>query len=206
MSADPSGYKYIFIYEDQQSKFIALKALRSDTAKEVATRLLDVLAILGAPRVLQSGNGPKFAKQVVYELRTLWNDFLILHEDAPKCEVSCKDFKSLLESWVRKNPTRTWREGLNFVQILHNTTYRCKNGKVPCDVLFGRNVRDSFPDIGTETSTKEEWVECSSSRKDEDTIATTKDTQNTSDDVNVRITVRRENNKYHITVFVTCLK
>ncbi|XP_032687471.1 zinc finger protein 726-like [Odontomachus brunneus] len=194
MSMDPSGYKYIFIYEDQQSKFTTLKALRSDTAKEVATKLLDVLAILGAPQVLQSGNGSKFAKQVVYELRTLWNDFLILYEDAPKCEVSCKNFKSSLESWMKKNPTRTWREGLNFVQILHNTTYRCKNGKVPCDVLFGRNMRDRFPEVGTETGTKEEWVECSSSRKNEDTIATTRDTQNTSDDVNVRITNDEETN------------
>ncbi|XP_014469270.1 PREDICTED: putative zinc finger protein 724 isoform X2 [Dinoponera quadriceps] len=190
MPTDPtSGYKYFFIYEDQQSKFVVLKALRSDTAKEVAAKLLDVLAIVGAPRVLQSGNGRKFAEQVVHELRTLWNDYLILHGDTPKCEVRRRDFKSSLESWVREHPSRTWREGLNFVQILHNTTYCCKNGKIPCDLLFRRNMLDSFHDVATKTGTEslwaeEEWIERSSSREDEGAIATTGDAQDTSDDIN----------------------
>lgn len=206
MSMDSSGYKYIFVYEDQQSKFIVLKALRSDSAKEVAMRLLDILAIVGVPRVLQSGNGRKFAKQVVQELCAMCNDFLILYENAPKCEVSCKDFKSSLESWMKNNPNKTWREGLNFVQILHNTTYRCENGKVPCDLLFGRNMRDSFPDVGTEADSKDlwiegEWVECPSNITDETTIVTTEDT-NTAEEIEIQILVRRKNNKYHIT-FVT---
>lgn len=203
MSVDPqSGHKYYFIYEDQQSKFVVLKALRSNAAKEVATKLLDVLAIVGAPRVLHSGNGRKFAEQVVHELRTLWNHFLILHGDAPKCEVSCRDFKSLLESWMTKNPARTWREGLNFVQILHNTTYRCKNGKIPCDVLFGRNVRGNYHDGGAQTGaerlwTEEQWIRYSSSGGDEGTVATTGNVQKTPDDVSVCVTVRRnENDEY----------
>jgi len=143
-----SDYKYFFVYEDQPSKFVVLKALRSNAVKEVARKLLDVLAIIGAPQVLQSGNGRKFAEQVVYELRLLWNDFPILHGDAPKCEVSCRDcIKSQLESWMRKNSTRIWYEGLHCIQILHNSTYRCQNDKVPCDILFGRNVREKFQNL-----------------------------------------------------------
>lgn len=196
-----SGYKYFFVYEDLQSKFVVLKALRSDTAKEVATKLLDVLAIVGAPQVLQSGNGHKFAEQVVHELRMLWNNFFMLHGDAPKCEVNCRDFKSLLESWVTKNPTKTWREGLNFVQILHNTMYRCKNGKIPCDVLFGRNVRDKFHNVGAYTDTESLWIkenliEHSLSKENKDTIVMTENTQNTLGNANVRITVRRKRDKY----------
>ncbi|XP_011140634.1 zinc finger protein 493-like [Harpegnathos saltator] len=204
-----TDYKaYFFIYEDQQSKFVVLKALHDNTAKEVATKLLDVWAILGAPRVLQSGNGRKFAEEVVYELRTLWNDFLILHGDVPKCEVSCRDFKSSLEAWMRENPTRTWREGLNFVQILHNTTYRCKNGKIPCE-LFGRNARDYFYDVGTKIGaeslwSEEEWIEHSLSGRNEDAVAPTEDVQtatstenahrqNISNDANVHISYDGEN-------------
>nr|XP_012226934.1 PREDICTED: zinc finger protein 678-like [Linepithema humile]XP_012226935.1 PREDICTED: zinc finger protein 678-like [Linepithema humile] len=184
-----SDYKYFFVYEDQPSKFVVLKALRSNTAKEVARKLLDVLAIIGAPQVLQSGNGRKFAEQVVYELRLLWNDFLILHGDVPKCEVSCRDFKSLLESWMRKNSTRIWCEGLNSIQILHNSTYCCQNDKVPCDILFGRNVREKFQNLKIEKDTEglwteEEWIEYLSSTKNRDTSATVEDTQSTSNNVN----------------------
>lgn len=186
-----SDYKYFFIYEDQQSKFVVLKALRTDTAKEVAIKLLEVLAIIGAPRVLQSGNGRKFAEQVVHELRSLWDDILILHGDVSKSEASCKDLKNSLESWMRKNPTKTWQEGLNFVQILHNITYRCQNNKIPCDVLFGRNVRENFHSLDTKSNmetlwAEEELIEHLSNRNNKDAL--TKDSQITSNSANVRMT------------------
>ncbi|XP_071626783.1 uncharacterized protein [Temnothorax longispinosus] len=188
MTIDPTfNYKYFFVYEDHSSKFVVLKALRSDTAKEVAANLLDVLGIIGAPRVLQSGNGRKFAEQVVRELRSLWNDLFILHGDASKGEVSYGDFKTSLESWMRKNPTRTWCEGLNFVQIVHNSTYRCQNGKVPYDVLFRQNVRENFQGMEKDVEglrTEEEWLKHLSNKKDGDGAAMTGDTQNTSNSIN----------------------
>lgn len=183
-----SNYKYFFVYEDQFSKFVVLKALYSNTTKEVATNLLDVLGIIGAPRVLQSGNGRKFAEQVVHELRLLWNDLFILHGDTSKCEVSYRDFKSSLESWMRKNPTKTWCEGLNFIQIVHNSTYRCQNGKVPYDILFRRNVRENFQGIEKDMENlraEEEWIKHLSIKKDRDVAATMEDTQSTSNSTNV---------------------
>lgn len=183
-----SNYKYFFVYEDQSSKFVVLKALRSNTAKEVATNLLDVLGIIGAPRVLQSGNGRKFAEQIVHELRLLWNDLFILHGDTSKCKVSYRDFKSSLESWMRKNPTKTWCEGLNFIQIVHNSTYRCQNGKVPYDILFRRNVRENFQGIEKDMENlraEEEWIKYLSIKKNRDVTATMEDTQSTSNSINV---------------------
>ncbi|EGI65943.1 PREDICTED: zinc finger protein 493-like isoform X1 [Acromyrmex echinatior] len=181
------NYKYFFVYEDQFSKFVVLKALRSNTAKEVAANLLDVLGIIGAPQVLQSGNGRMFAEQVVCELRSMWNDLFILHGDTSKCEVSYRDFKSSLESWMKKNPTRTWCEGLNFIQIVHNTTYRYQNGRVPYDVLFRQNARKNFQGIGKDTenlTTEEEWIKHLSNKMDGGEAAMTEDTQSTSNNIN----------------------
>ncbi|XP_011640803.1 zinc finger protein 493-like [Pogonomyrmex barbatus] len=162
------NYKYFLVYEDQFSKFVILKPLHSNAAREVAVNLLDILAIIGAPRVLQSGNGRKFAEQVVCELRLLWNDLFLLHGDVSKCEVSYRDFKSALESWMKKNPTKAWCEGLNFIQIVHNSTYRCQNDKVPYDVLFRQNVRENFQSMEKDTEnlwTEEEWLKYLSDRK-----------------------------------------
>lgn len=184
MTVDPMfNYKYLFVYEDQLSKFVVLKPLHSDAAKEVAANLLGVLGIIGAPRVLQSGNGRKFAEQVVHELRLLWNDLFILHGDTSKCEVSYRDFKNSLESWMRKNPTRTWCEGLNFIQIVHNSTYRCQNGKVPYDILFRQNVRENFQGIEKDAEdlrTEEEWLKHLSNKKEGNVAAMTEDTSNST--------------------------
>lgn len=198
MTIDPTfNYKYLFVYEDQFSKFVILKALYSDTAKEVAANLLDVLGIIGAPRVLQSGNGRKFAEQVVLELHSLWNDLFILHGDASKCEVSYRDFKSSLESWMRKNPTKTWCEGLNFIQILHNSTYRCQNGKVPYDILFRQNVRENFQGIEKdvkELRTEEEWLKHLSNKKDGNITTMTEDASNNTNQCEENENVRDAQN------------
>lgn len=159
------NYKYFFVYEDQPSKFVVLKALRENTAKEVAVKLLDILAIIGAPQVLQSSNGRKFAEQVVQELRLLWKDFIILHGDITRDEENNRDFKSLLKSWLQNNPTKMWYEGLKFVQILQNSTFRSDNGKIPYDILFGRNVHEEFQKLTNVTEsrkniwTEEEWID-----------------------------------------------
>lgn len=178
MTAEPtSDYKYLFIYEDQWSKFVVLKALHSDTAKEVATKLLDIFAIIGVPQILSSGNGFTFSEQIIHELRLLWNGILTLRGDASKHKVNCRDFKSLLECWTRENPTKTWYEGLNFVQIFHNTMYQCQNNQVPCDILFGREgMRGNFPNLGIvkkdeeilwqEGCAEESWIGRLSNRKD----------------------------------------
>ncbi|XP_017877578.1 zinc finger protein 85-like [Ceratina calcarata] len=155
-------YKYFLVYEDQVSRFIVLEGLRENTANEVAERLLEALAIIGAPQVLQSRNGRKFAEEVVRELRLLWKDFIILHGDMSEITEQDRDFKNLVESWVEENPTKSWKQALKYVQILQNTTFCCADGKVPYDAVFGRNVHEEFKKrmvVSRETIwTEEEWI------------------------------------------------
>ncbi|XP_076244031.1 uncharacterized protein LOC143185160 isoform X2 [Calliopsis andreniformis] len=158
--------------EREMKGFQKLPGLHGNSANEVAIKLLDILAIIGAPQVLQSNNGRKFAEQVVQELRLLWKDFIILHGDISENKENSRDFKSLLECWVQKNPTKTWYEALKQVQILQNSTFRCDNGKIPYDILFGRNVHDEFQkntnaiDTKENIWTEEEWINLVSNKND----------------------------------------
>ncbi|XP_053982525.1 zinc finger protein 569-like [Hylaeus volcanicus] len=167
------NYKYFFVYEDQISKFIVLKGLHENTASEVARKLLDTLAIIGAPQVLQSTNGRKFAEQVVQELRLLWKDFIILHGEISENKENSRDFKDLLERWVQKNPSKTWYEALKHVQIFENTTFCCDNGKIPYDILFGRNVHEEFQKMTNGIPakeniwTEEEWISLVSNKNND---------------------------------------
>ncbi|XP_012151270.1 uncharacterized protein LOC105663891 isoform X1 [Megachile rotundata] len=166
------NYKYFFVYEDQISRFVVLKGLHGNTASEVAMKLLDILTIIGAPQVLQSKNGRNFAEQVVQELRLLWKDFIILHGEVSESEENNRDFKNLLECWIQENPTKTWYEALKHVQIIQNSTFRCENGKIPYDILFGRNVHEEFQkQINTidpieDIWAEEEWVDFTFDSKD----------------------------------------
>ncbi|XP_015440456.1 PREDICTED: zinc finger protein 135-like [Dufourea novaeangliae] len=159
-----SSYKYFFVYEDQISKFVVLQSLHENTARAVATKLLDILVIIGAPQVLQSNNGRKFAEQVVREIRFLWKDFVILHGEISQNKENSRDFKNLLECWAQKNPTRTWWEALKQVQIFQNSTFQCENGRIPYDILFGKNVHEEFQeritamDMIENVWTEEEWI------------------------------------------------
>ncbi|KOC62489.1 SCAN domain-containing protein 3 [Habropoda laboriosa] len=167
-----SNYKYFLVYEDQTSRFVVLKGLHGNTANEVALKLLDILAIIGAPQVLQSNNGRKFAKEVVQELRLLCKDFIILHGEISQNKEQNRDFKNLLERWVEKNPTKTWYEAVKYIQIFQNSTFRSENGKIPYDILFGRNVHEDFEkrintiDSAENIWTEEEWISLMSNGTD----------------------------------------
>ncbi|CAK9798839.1 Zinc finger protein 814 [Anthophora quadrimaculata] len=153
-------YKYFFVYEDQISRFVVLKGLNGNTANEVAVKLLDIFVIIGAPQVLQSNNGRKFAKDVVQEIRLLCKDFIILHGEMSESKEQSRDFKNLLERWTEKNPTKTWYEAAKYIQIFQNSTFRSANGRIPYDILFGRNVHEDFEKVTNTIDSRENiWAE-----------------------------------------------
>lgn len=56
--AQPDGnYKFILVYQDHIIKFVNLRPLTHNRAKEVAYVLLDIFTTFGAPVILQSDNG-----------------------------------------------------------------------------------------------------------------------------------------------------
>jgi hypothetical protein len=52
-------------YQDHLTKFVALRALKTKTAKEVADNLIGIFCERGSPVLLQSDNGKEFCNQVI---------------------------------------------------------------------------------------------------------------------------------------------
>ncbi|XP_033208402.1 zinc finger protein 708-like [Belonocnema kinseyi] len=145
MSADnTSPYKYLFVYEDRLSRYIVLKAMKSNDPKKIAMHLLDVITIIGLPHILQSGNGRNFSDQVVQELRSLWNGFDIISGDLLQFASSERNFKNIIKSWLAKHKSKTWLESIKFIQVLQNATFLSQDGKLPHESLFKRNVYEEF--------------------------------------------------------------
>lgn len=71
-SESDGDFKWVLNYQDHCTKFTILRALRTKTATEVASHLMDIFCIFGAPTILQSDNGREFVNQVIRELAVKW--------------------------------------------------------------------------------------------------------------------------------------
>lgn len=52
-----NGYRWIMVYQDHLTKLCVLRAIKGKRPVEVASQLLDIFLLFGAPGILQSGNG-----------------------------------------------------------------------------------------------------------------------------------------------------
>ncbi|CAF1049484.1 unnamed protein product [Brachionus calyciflorus] len=95
----PDGqFKWVFVYQDHFTKFIALRPLKNKSACDVAAGLIDIFTIFGVPVILQSDNG--LEKQVIVALQQIWPDMSFVHGRArhPQSQGSLDNAKKLFET------------------------------------------------------------------------------------------------------------
>jgi transposase InsO family protein len=110
MQSSPDGnYKYILNVQDHCSKFCILRPLMNKTAVAVATELLDIFCLMGAPKILHSDNGREFTAKVIDELRLLWPEMVLVNgkprhpQSQGSVERANGDFMNMLGAWMRQN-------------------------------------------------------------------------------------------------------
>jgi transposase InsO family protein len=107
-------------YQDHFTKFSVLRPLKSKKAAEVAYNLLDIFILLGASHILQSDNGREFTANIITDLRSLWQELVIVHGRSrhPQSQGSVErdnaDIKEMIISWMNDNDTTQWSKGLRF--------------------------------------------------------------------------------------------
>lgn len=168
--------KHILIYEEQQTNLVILKILKSKEVREVANQLVEIVTMIGAPRIIQSGHGRNHAEQVVREIRLMLRDFCVVHGDASKNSEDRRDFRLILRSWMKNHPGRSLNEALKIVQVIENTTTNSRHGTIPSQLFFGRNVcEDLRRTIGTKGPQGNSFFKVNSLLTDK--IAITPDTE-----------------------------
>ncbi|XP_036624290.1 uncharacterized protein LOC118857932 [Trichosurus vulpecula] len=143
MQLNPDGeYKFIMSYQDHQTKLSFLRPLKSRRSEEVAHALLDIFTIIGAPSVLQSEHGRDFSSQIVSKLSLMWSKLKIVHGKPRPCQghgsvVQPKeDIQSMMISWMQKNNSLHWSEGLWFIQMMKNQPFHRNMQHSPCEIVF----------------------------------------------------------------------
>ncbi|XP_043855929.1 SCAN domain-containing protein 3-like [Dromiciops gliroides] len=154
MQLNPDGeYKFIMSYQDHQTKLSFLRPLKSKRSEEVAHALLDIFTIIGAPSVLQSEHGREFSSQIVNELSMISSKLKIVHGKPRPCQghgsvvQPNEDIQSMMISWMQKNNSLNWSEGLWFIQMMKNQSFHRNMQHTPCEVVF-----DSENKVGLSTS------------------------------------------------------
>ena len=95
---------------------------------EVASQLLDIFLLLGAPAILQSDNGTEFTANIISELKDFWPALKMVH-DKPRhpqsqgpVERANGDIKDMLVAWLAENDTQDLVTGIKFVQFHKNSS------------------------------------------------------------------------------------
>jgi hypothetical protein len=110
-SVPDNEYTWIMHYQDHFTKFSVLRPLKYKKAAEVAYNLLDIFILLEAPHILQSDNGREFTANIITDLRSLWQELVIVHgkprhpQSQGSVERANADIKEMIISWMNDNDT-----------------------------------------------------------------------------------------------------
>lgn len=123
-----NNYCFIMEYQDHMTKFVVLKPLKSKRAAEIASNLIDIFTIFGAPSILQSDDGKEFVNSVINELHSMWNEIKIVYgmprhsQSEDSVEHTNRDVQEMLVAWMAKNNSSDWPSALKFIQFKKNQT------------------------------------------------------------------------------------
>ena len=99
--------------------------------------------MFGAPFILQSDNGREFANKIIQNLADMCPGMKPVHgkprhsQSQGSVERSNQEVRDMLVAWMSDNNTKTWSEGLRFIQSKKNRALHSGIKTSPCEDMFG---------------------------------------------------------------------
>ena len=141
--------KWIFLYQDNLTKFVQLRPVTSKRTPEIAYRL----SIFDAPNILQSDNGRAFVNSIIDEHGSMWEGLKIVHgkprnsQSQGSVERANRGIEDMLDNMVafkRNDPLGRWTP---FCPIMKNIAYHEGLKCSPYEAMFGQPMK-----VGLKTS------------------------------------------------------
>ena len=139
------GNNWIFIVEDNASRWIELFALKTATAEQCAQVLINEICLrYGTPRRFVSDNGTQFISAVLQQVThcmDISHSFTpVYHPEANPVERKNRDLKAQLAILV-KDKHAEWSDKLPGIRFAMNTAYCQNTGHTAAYLTFGRELR-----------------------------------------------------------------
>ena len=140
--AQSTGCEYILVATDYFTKWAEAKALRNNTAAEVAKFLYEnIMTRFGCPVELVSDQGTHFLNQVMEELTT---KHMIIHKKSstyhPQCNGQAESTNKILVKTLKKiieGHKKDWDRKLNSALWAYRTSYKVTTGMTPFRMAYG---------------------------------------------------------------------
>lgn len=154
MRREPDGeYAWILHIKDHFSRFCMLYPLREGSHDEVVRCLLEWMAMLGPPAVLQTDNGAAFVSDAIARIAAE-HHIAIRHSSAGRprsqglVERANGHVRRLIAKWCRRFHEERWAQCLPSIAMACNMSMHATVGRSPFEVVFARPpvVRRALPD------------------------------------------------------------
>jgi len=126
------------------------------------------LLYVRCPFILHSDNGREYANKIIQNLANMWPGMKLVHgkprqsESQGSVERSNQDVRDMLVVWMSDNSTKTWSEGLRFIQSKKHRALHSGIRTSPYEAMFGTVKR-----IGLGDSPLTEDMYCSTEAEEE---------------------------------------
>ncbi|KAI3623961.1 hypothetical protein CBS14141_003660 [Malassezia furfur] len=153
MRREPDGeYQWILHIKDHFSRFCMLYPLKQGTQGEVVRYLMEWMAMLGPPAVLQMDNGEAFVNDAI--ARIAREHHIVIRRGSPGrprsqglVERANGHVRRLIAKWCRRFHERHWTQSLSSIAMACNMSKHTTVGKTPYEVVFSRRpiLRRALP-------------------------------------------------------------
>ena len=144
MPESPDGYTAILHIIDVCTGFTILRPMKNITGEAIAKELLDIIALLGPPKILQSDNGPEFVNDVMRaftKLNYLEHRFILPYN--PRADGKVERSVGVTVSVIKKflyGANENWPLFVPFAQMAYNDKIAALTGSSPYALMFGRRM------------------------------------------------------------------
>jgi len=140
-NAHDGDFGFVLVYQDYLTKFTQLRPLKSKSAVELGTTLMDIFCIFGPPLVLQSNADLHVENSTIQQtLEAVWPGIRLYQDDSSQWRDSAKvrneQIRSMIAAWMFVNNNPRWSYGLKFVQLTLNSNIHNELKRSPYEALF----------------------------------------------------------------------
>ena len=134
----------ILVITDYLSKYPYAVPIKSKSAEEIASKLLEFISLFGPPKEILSDQGREFVNEIVSTLcKTLKIERITTSSYYPQTNGSTERFNATLANCLRKvtaeKPTE-WDQWLPWILLSYRSRVNSTTGYQPYELLFGKKM------------------------------------------------------------------
>ena len=146
MTKSSDDMNYILVIIDVFSGFVILFALHEKDAETIATKLWDVICLIGPPKIIQSDQGSEFVNAIIQSLlRHEGISHRVITAYHPETDGKVERCNSTVRSTINKMVRGMhvyWPLYLSFVQLSINSKVSELTLSTPFSLMFGRSMNE----------------------------------------------------------------